>query len=151
MIVFDTSVLLILINNEPLLPRVQALLQQLEQSASVIGVSTIVLSEFWVRVPAEDRAQLLAALPVTVRLLPFDTGCAHTCADMLHGLSTSAAPLGTSKTRIKKDLLIIATAKAHQATHIYTQDKGFCDLSNRVGFGCTLVETIPLTAQSSFL
>ena len=144
MIVFDTSVFLILIRKEPLMLRVQALLDRLAQSATPIGVPTIVLAELWVGSPVEARNQLLASLPAgQVWLLPFDLACAHTCADLVGKSRTIPPPLGTSNTRIKKDALIIATAQAYKATHIYTQDTDFCSLSNRVGLGCSLVEHLP--------
>lgn len=140
MIVFDTSVFLILIRKEPLLPRVEKLLNELKQSATPLGIPTIVLAELWVRIPTEaERNQFLELLPVQVRLLPFDTACAHTAADLVGQLRTTPPPPGLSNTRMKKDVLIIATAQAHGAEHVYTQDRNCCASASRVGLPCSLI------------
>lgn len=151
MIVFDTNVFITLLNNEkPMIHHVQALLAQLSQPASsvrssqrdIVGVPTIVLSELWVSLPRSEHTKFLLRLPVQVQPLSFDIECASICADLLQA-ARGNPPVGVSNTRIKKDILIIATAKAHKARRIYTEDEKFCELANSLGVPCMLVKDIP--------
>jgi predicted nucleic acid-binding protein len=131
----------------------------LEKEKTKIIVPTPALSEILVRAGSEASDKIIEHLQrfSVFRIEPFDTRAAIEVAAMTRELLDSRQrKRGTSNatwTKIKFDRQIVAIAKVHRATAIYSDDEDVQKIAGRAkikAFGLTDLELPPEDAQLTF-
>jgi hypothetical protein len=140
MIIFDASYLVVFLNKSPepakdrqgnpvtrFKERVEYLASSLNSTGEQIGIPTPAMAEVLVRA-GKGRAQFVSILSDRMRfqLLPFDARGAIEAAELIALIKSKSETWGTHA-KVKFDIQIVATAKAEDATAIYSDD---CDIEN---------------------
>ena len=130
--------------------RASLLFEQLEVDKATVIVPSVVLAEFLVAVPAEQRAQTAAAMGERFRVEPFDLHDAVLAAE-LWSEGKSHRQMGKPNARIalRADTLIIATARNHGAQEFFTDDDDCFRLANTVMTARRLPTVPPYLIQPS--
>jgi len=118
-----------------------ALLASLKRKHSVIMVPSIVAAEYLIDFPLDRQEAQIQVLGRNFFIAPFDAKAAAIAAEIYSKKIMQQAQCDTNLGRqcLKADLKIIATAIAHGAAHIYTNDRHF----NSIASGRIIVEDIP--------
>ena len=116
---------------EGMINRAQALFEDLDESDADIMVPAVVVSEFLAGVPKPQHSGLLEVLNRRFQIPPFDVRTAAVAAGLwrdaaernphLREVVREAFP-GTEKSKIKADMMILATALVRKADILYTHD-----------------------------
>jgi predicted nucleic acid-binding protein len=146
----DTSILIWGVKRESppdrpdMVSRCVALIESLKGKRSVIMIPSIVVAEYLADFPLERQAEQRQIFGHHFFIAPFDARAA-TIAGEIYSKTTihqAQSDTGICRQCLKADLKIIATAIAHGAARIYTNDKHFTKLA----CGRIIVEGIPLLA-----
>ena len=166
MIVFDASVLLLLLNPETLPPkdvatgqpvarckdRIEYFIAQLTKQREKIIIPTPALSEALIKA-REAAPQYLDIMRNSrfFQVSPFDTTAAVEAAELMR---QRIAKLGTlrgdaldSRAKVKFDLQIVAIARVTRATSIYTDDDGLQKLATSLGITGKGIASLPLPPE----
>jgi hypothetical protein len=166
MIVFDASVLLLLLNPETPPPndaatgqpvtrckeRIEYFIAQLTQQREKIVIPTPALSESLIKA-GEAAPQYLDIMRNSrfFQVSPFGPTAAVEAAELMR---QRIARLGTlkgdaldSRAKVKFDLQIVAIARVTRATTIYTDDRGLQTLATSHGITAQGVASLPLPPE----
>jgi predicted nucleic acid-binding protein len=136
MIIFDASYLVVFLNKDPapaidrqgnpvtrFKERVEYLASSINASGEQIGIPTPALAEVLVK-SGKGRSQFVSTLSDGMRfqLLPFDARAAIEAAELIALIKSKRESWGTHA-KVKFDIQIVATAKAEDATIIYSDDQ----------------------------
>ena len=162
MVVFDATILSLLLrpgSQAPIDPatgdrvehadlRVAALVQRLEKAHTVILIPTPVLSEVMLKADRAGPAMLgVIQKSSAFRIVPFDARAAVELAQMTNALASNAdkrAAIQAPWAKIKFDRQIVAIAKVHRATTIYTDDDKLIAFAALNDITCTRVADLPI-------
>lgn len=126
---------------EDMVARCVAFLQDCKSRREVVMLPSVVLAEYLCGLPREVQIIHRDSLQRNYFIAPFDARCADIAAELYDKDNLDALRvLGTGKQCLKADLQIIATAIAHGATAIYTDNRS--DFQT-LGRGRILIEDIP--------
>ena len=161
MVVFDTSFLAIAFDPKTPLPndpatgkpvtdcaaRINALIEALSIARKPIIIPTPVLAEYLVQGGAQKSQRLQVFQSSTAfSIKSFDQLAAVECAMLEDADLKSGKPLDpvVTKAKVKFDRQIIAIAKVHKATVIYTGDKQLANRAKENGLHAVMTWEIPL-------
>ncbi len=123
MIAIDTVVLVLALRpddpNDSRVAQAQALLSSLDQQQETILIPAPVLTEFLYKYPPEKRGAILAELGTWAMIQAFDAKAAAIAANLN---PPPAAERNEPRQCVKTDVFIVATAIAHGASCIYTDN-----------------------------
>lgn len=161
MIVFDSTMLLLTIRPDVDVPidektgkpvdyveaRVNTLLETLEKQKTKIIIPTPALSEVLIDA-GNDMASLLQDIQKnsTFQIKPFDTLAAAELAAITFDAKISGdKKSGSNETwaKIKFDRQIVAIAKVHKATAIYSDDKGLAKFAKKTNIDVVKLVDLP--------
>lgn len=116
---------------EEMLTRVPAFIRQLDDEGRRILVPSVVVAELLLGLPTERHPKFLEAMSRNFFVAPFDVSAATAFAELWQQRRTdgtvkslqNATPRRT-KTELKADAMVIATAISRSATEIYSHDQG---------------------------
>lgn len=168
-VAFDTNLLLLLL--DPKLPaptgkdgepvadqvpeRIRFLVAELQRQHEKIIIPTPVLAEVLVRAGAASGEYLnRLGSSAAFKIEPFDIRCAVEVAAMTTKAIKDGNKSGGSTAswqKVKYDRQIVATAKVHQCSMIYTDDADVAALAKASGIQTTGVATLPLPPQDAQL
>jgi hypothetical protein len=170
MVVFDASVLLLLLSPQVEAPRdpatgvaityprerVDHLIKTLEKGRVKILIPTPVVAEILVKADAagETYISILNSL-AAFKVESFDQKAAIEAALITQkvfaesGNKRGDAPLEDSWAKIKFDRQIIAIAKTRRADRIYSDDNGVRTCANREGIACTGTSELPIALSAA--
>jgi predicted nucleic acid-binding protein len=131
---FDTNVAIWAIHEqatpgqEYMIERTQRFIQQLDANKDKIMIPSVVLSEFLLPIPAEHHALTLNLMQRSFIIAPFDLQASAVFAkiwQIKHAAATiqELRQQGFTRTQLKADCMIVATAIAKGAGCIYSHDK----------------------------
>jgi predicted nucleic acid-binding protein len=126
--------------------RVEFLVKELDKSKTQIIIPTPALSEILVRVGAAESQKILEKIDkaYVFRIEPFDTKAAIEVAAMTRAALGEGDKKGGSSDvwhKVKFDRQIVAIARVHRATTIYSDDKNIRTIAKAVN-----IQTIGLAA-----
>jgi predicted nucleic acid-binding protein len=151
-IAFDATVLIDLFN-----PRLKGdrrakldeLVAQLQKSRSKILIPTPALTELLVRAgKAREEIHQQLSNKSKFQITPFDSRAAMECALMLEDALDTKSKHQITKSKIKFDWLIVATAAAHNATTIYSDDGDIARCGQRANIKVVKIDDLPLPASA---
>lgn len=163
MIIFDASYLVVFLNKAPApasdrqgIPvsqfkeRVEYLAASLNASGEQIGIPTPALAEVLVRA-GKGRAQFVSILSDRMRfqLIPFDARAAIEAAELIALIKSNSDTWGTHA-KVKFDIQIVATAKAEDATVIYSDDQDIERFAKRLKIPVKRICDLPLPPPKEF-
>ena len=132
--------------------RLEGLVARLDESRTKIILPSPALSEVLIR--AEDAAaEYLEALRgmSALKVESFDEKAAIEAAilsrDAIQRLGDKKAGSQKGWQQVKFDRQVVAIAKVHHATTIYTQDKGLAEFARQAGITTIRIEQLPLPIQ----
>src|SRR5579862_6460471 len=137
--------------------RIDHLVKELERDKTKIIFPTPALSEILVRAGAEASGKIIEHLQKfsVFRIEPFDTRSAIEVAAMTRELLDSRQrKRGTSNstwTKIKFDRQIVAIAKVHNVTTIYSDDNDIRQIASRAKIKVIGLADLPLPPEDSQL
>jgi predicted nucleic acid-binding protein len=108
-----------------MIPRATAFLQWIDKQGHKLVVTSACISEYLVGATEDDMARELKQLSAKYKIIPFDTNAAVHAArirsdrEFLRQLKDA----GKTNVAIKADIVIVATAKAHNVDRIYSFDE----------------------------
>lgn len=115
-----------------LVDRSTALLELIEKNNDSVILPSIVVGELLVPVPLEEQGEVLKRLRNEWIVVDYDSFAALQFARMRHGRPTAETLKELQKTdpsatrnELIADTMIAATALAHRATRVYTNDRRF--------------------------
>lgn len=134
--------------------RVEHLISTLEASDATVVVPAPVLAEILVRATPEEAATIMRLLngAAVFEIASFDERAAIELADLMR---IELARLGRRKLRdeaetwakLKFDRQIVAIAKVHGATTIYSHDAGMRTVADRLGIEVLRLDDLPLPPE----
>lgn len=157
MIIFDASYLVVFLNKNPepakdregrpvagFKERVEYLANSLNTSGEQTGIPTPAMAEVLVRA-GKGRYQFVAILSDRMRfqLVPFDARAAIEAAELIALVKSNNETWGTHA-KVKFDIQIVATAKAEDATIIYSDDRDIENLAKRLKIPVMRICDLPL-------
>jgi predicted nucleic acid-binding protein len=157
MIIFDASFLVVFLNRNPepakdrqdkpvsrFKERVEYLATSLTSSGEQIGIPTPAMAEVLVRA-GKGRSQFVSILSdrMLFQLVPFDARAAIEAADLIALIKANKETWGTHA-KIKFDIQIVATAKAEDATVIYSDDIDIENFAKRLKIPVMRICDLPL-------
>jgi predicted nucleic acid-binding protein len=143
----DTGVLIWGVRKEPapdrpdLVERCIHLIETISNRTGGVMIPSIVLSEYLVGLPFVDQARSVSVFKKHFFVAPFDAKAAEIAAEIYSRVEFGKIKAQSNQCRqcVKADIKIIATAIAHGAARIYTDDDHFRSMA----CGKILVENIP--------
>lgn len=163
MIIFDASYLVVFLNKDPepakdrqgnpvtrFKERVEYLANSLNASGEQIGIPTPALAEVLVRA-GRGRSQFVSILSDRMRfqLIPFDARAAIEAAELIALIKSKSERWGTHA-KVKFDIQIVATAKAEDATIIYSDDQDIKNFAKRLKIPVKRICDLPLSPPKEF-
>lgn len=166
MVLFDASVIAIAFDKDATVPldpetgkplthakeRVDLLMKALSDGRTQIVIPTPALSEYMVR-GGKNKSQRLQIFQTSkvFAIRDFDTMAAVECATLNDPALNSGKRLddGMTYAKLKFDRQIIAIAKAHRVTTIYTGDKTLAYVAEQNGIKAVLTWRLPLPAKEA--
>jgi len=163
MIIFDASYLVVFLNKNPepaadrlgipvtrFKERVEYLAASLNASGEQIGIPTPAMAEVLVRA-GKGRSQFVSILSDRMRfqLIPFDARAAIEAADLISMVKSNHETWGTHA-KVKFDIQIVATAKAEDATVIYSDDQDIENFAKRLRIHVMRICDLPLPPSKEF-
>lgn len=116
---------------EAMINRAQGLFEDLDAADADILVPAVVVAEFLAGVPKPQHVGLIEVLNRRFQIAPFDVRTAAIAAELWREAAERNPHLrqqiqeifpGTERTKVKADLMILATALARGADVLYTHD-----------------------------
>jgi predicted nucleic acid-binding protein len=157
-IIFDANILISLANQDPnsdIYERISGLVSDLEVAKTIIGVPAPAWAEFLCGTDiATSGIVLLMRKRSSMRVLPFDEVAAFETAMIHRGAMATGKKRGNAKgpwQPIKVDRQILAIARQHQVTKIYTADDEMIAEASRLGIETIRPEEIPLKSKQNNL
>ncbi|WP_157810513.1 PIN domain-containing protein [Achromobacter ruhlandii] len=160
MIIFDANILIqlsTLPEDDDRYLRIQGLVVDLVASKTVIGIPAPAWAEYLCGADLATAGVIQALRRRrTVRVLPFDEAAAFELS-FIHrgavqfGSKRGAAAANVPWQQIKTDRQILAIARVHQASVIYTDDEQLSVEAQRLNVPVKSVEDIPLKPQQTKL
>jgi predicted nucleic acid-binding protein len=158
MVVFDTTILLFLLNEQTpssvprAVERVEYLIDQLSEAGERIIIPTPVLAECLTKAGAAGPDYLAVIAKQSVfRVVPFDERAAiETAARLAHVFPRARAAdleAQVSRHRIKFDWQIVAVAAVEGATAVYSDDPGVVKLARDAGMQAYRLADLPLPPE----
>jgi len=148
MVVFDASVLIDIFDPKTKGPRklrLDLLIKTLDQQGQKIVIPAPAYTEFLVgAASARSDYQSRIENSRVFRVEPYSKKVAMECAILLAAVFTSAQKRAITKTKLKFDWMIAATAKALGAACVYSCDDDIVRCSRHAGVTSTLVDDLPL-------
>ena len=148
MVVFDATVLIDLFNpnasgNRRL--RLELLVSTLEKQKEKIVIPAPAYTEFLIGAAgARDAYQARIEKSSVFRVEPYSKKVAMECAILLSGVFSMREKRAITKTKLKFDWMIVATAKALDASCVYTGDDDIVRFSKHAGVMSTRLDDLPL-------
>ena len=111
--------------------RAKQLFEDLDHADAQVMIPSVVVSEFLAGVPTPQHGSLLDVLNRRFQILPFDTRIAALAAELWREAAARNPQLkdrvkeafpGTERSKIKADIMILASALARNADILYTHD-----------------------------
>lgn len=162
MVVFDATMLSLLLRSgakPPLDPatgkpveyaevRTAHLVEQLDKSQTIIIIPTPTLSELLVKAGAAGNSFVARLQKSSVfRIQPFDVRAAVELAQMTNAIASASdkrAAIDAPWSKIKFDRQIVAIAKVHNATAIYTDDGKLIAFAQKHDIPCIRLADLPI-------
>lgn len=169
MVVTDATMLLLLLRPDTPVPagpdgvkidrpkeRIDYLVQQLDKAKVKIIIPTPVLAEALVRAGAEGSQRIVEQLQryAVFAIEPFDTRASVELAAMSRDALSGGNKRGGSTAtwaKVKFDRQIVAIAKVHGATTIYSDDGDIKTLAQRASINVVGLKDLPLPPQKAQL
>jgi len=163
MIIFDASYLVVFLNKDPapaidrqgnpvtrFKERVEYLASSINASGEQIGIPTPALAEVLVK-SGKGRSQFVSTLSDGMRfqLLPFDARAAIEAAELIALIKSKRESWGTHA-KVKFDIQIVATAKAEDATIIYSDDQDIEKFAKRLKIPVKRICDLDLPPRKEF-
>jgi predicted nucleic acid-binding protein len=164
MIIFDASYLVVFLNKDPapamdrqgnpvtrFKERVEYLASSINASGEQIGIPTPALAEVLVR-SGKGRSQFVSILSDRMRfqLVSFDARAAIEAAELIALIKSKQETWGTHA-KVKFDIQIVATAKAEDATIIYSDDQDIERFAKRLKIPVKRICDLDLPPNKEFL
>jgi predicted nucleic acid-binding protein len=162
MIIFDASFLVVFLNKDPepaadrqgkpvtrFKERVEYLATSINASGDQIGIPTPAMAEVLVRA-GKGRSQFVSILSDRMRflLIPFDARAAIEASELI-ALIRKQETWGTHA-KVKFDIQIVATAKAEDASIIYSDDQDIENFAKRFKIPVKRICDLPLPPPKEF-
>ncbi|MBC7381313.1 MAG: PIN domain-containing protein [Burkholderiaceae bacterium] len=130
-------------------PRLDLLMKDFEQSREKIGVPAPAYTEFLIgsgsaRGAYQARIENMSRFSIE----PFSTRAAMECSILLTEVFSKQQQKAIGKTKLKFDWMIVATAKAMNATCMYTCDGDIKRACERISFPYVMINTLALPPES---
>jgi predicted nucleic acid-binding protein len=169
MVGIDATTLLLLLRPDTAIPngpdgtpidrpkdRIEFLVQQLDKARTKIIIPTPALSESMVRAGAAGSQDIIEKLQkfAVFRIEPFDLRASLELAAMTREAVTKGRKRGDSTStwaKIKFDRQIVAIAKVHGVTTLYSDDGDVRSIGERAGISVVSVADLPLPPQKAQL
>jgi predicted nucleic acid-binding protein len=163
MIIFDASYMVVFLNKDPapaadrqgqpvsrFKERVEYLAATLNTSGQQIGIPTPAMAEVLVRA-GRGRSQFVSILSDRMRfqLIPFDARAAIEAAELIALIRSKHETWGTHA-KVKFDIQIVATAKAEDASIIYSDDQDIENFAKRFKIPVMRICDLPLPPPKEF-
>jgi predicted nucleic acid-binding protein len=158
MIVFDANVLISLSAGDDAnedFERISGLIQDLVAAKTIIGVPAPAWAEYLcgTGIGTSGVIEVLKKRSA-IRILPFDEVAATELAVIDQATRAKGSKKGASKAgwqKIKVDRQILAIARVHSASLIYTEDDGLIAEAERLGVAVSRTGDIPLKPKQNLL
>lgn len=158
LIIFDANILISLSTldeNDETFERIVGLVQDTVAAKEVIGVPSPAWAEFLCGTDIATAA-IVSALKKrsAIRILPFDEVAAFEAAMIFRGAVAGGKKKGASKAPwqgVKVDRQILAIARQHGVTKIYTDDENMASEASRIGIEAIATEELPLKPKQAVL
>ena len=150
MVCFDAGVLIDLFNERLSGPRKQRIdLLMTKLGKEKVAIPAPAYAEFLTRsAAARDSYIQRISSSSTFKVEPFSNRAAIECAIILEGIFTSKQKKEISKTKMKFDWMIVATAKAVNASTIYTTDADIVRACTHAKLDCSHVDDIIIPPET---
>jgi predicted nucleic acid-binding protein len=152
MVVFDATVLIDLFNPKATSDRrlrLDLLVLTLEKQKQKVVVPAPAYTEFLIgAASARDAYQARIEKSSTFRVEPYSKKVAMECAILLSSVFSRSEKRAITKTKLKFDWMIVATAKALDATCLYTGDDDVIRCSSHAGVASLRLDDLPLPTVS---
>jgi len=120
------------------------LFSQLERDEATIIVPSVVVAEYLIAVPPDNREQTIAAMK-RFQIEPFDVRDAALAAKLwCDGKTKRQMSREGARICLKADILIVATAKNCGAREFYTNDEDCLDMAQLAGMDAKRLPTADL-------
>ncbi|MEI8177078.1 hypothetical protein [Aestuariivirga sp.] len=164
MVVIDATILLLMLRPETPIPnkdsvdrpreRISFLVKQLDKSKTKIIVPTPALSEALVRVGASASQEIIAHLNrySVFSIQDFDTRAAIEVAAMTREAQKTGNKRGSSNAswaKVKFDRQIVAIARVHKASTIYSDDQDIAGLCRGSAISVLSIGELPLPPEKA--
>ena len=152
MVVFDATVLIDLFNpkvmgNRRL--RLDLLIGTLDKQKEKVVIPAPAYTEFLIGAHgARDAYQARIEKSSMFRVEPYSKKVAIECAILLSSVFSTPEKRAITKTKLKFDWMIVATAKALDAAYVYTGDDDIVRFSKHAGVMAVRLDDLPLPAAS---
>lgn len=150
MVCFDAGVLIDLFNERlsgPRKQRIDILMARLGKEK--IAIPAPAYAEFLTRSAAARAAYIQRISSSSAfKVEPFSNRAAIECAIILEGVFTSKQKKELTKTKLKFDWMIVATAKAANATTIYTTDADIVRACAHAKLDCSHMDDIIIPPET---
>lgn len=152
MVCFDASVLIDLFDarvSNKNRSRLDQLMRDFEQRRERVGVPAPAYTEFLVgagsaRSAYQTRIESMSRFSIE----PFSTRAAMECSILLIDAFSNQDQRKITKTKFKFDWMIVAAARAMNATCVYTSDDDLERACKRISLPCVMITTLPLPPES---
>jgi predicted nucleic acid-binding protein len=152
MVVFDATVLIDLFNPNVTGDRnkkLDLLVSTLEKQKEKVVIPAPAYTEFLIgAASARDAYQARIEKSSVFRVEPFSKRVAMECAILLAAVFSAREKRAITKTKIKFDWMIVATAKSLGAACIYTSDNDIIRCGNHIAVRSLHIDSLPLPAVS---
>lgn len=152
MVVFDATVLIDLFNPKATgdrRRRLDLLVSTLEKQREKVVVPAPAYTEFLVGADrARDAYQARIEKSSIFRVEPYSKKVAMECAILLSDVFSKSEKRAVTKTKLKFDWMIVATARALDASCLYTGDDDIVRCSKHAGVTSIRLDDLPLPAVS---
>lgn len=138
---------------EQMISRSQALLTQLERERTKVVVPSIVIGEFLLKLPVDEHPRYQDLISRRFMVVPYDLRAALLFSRIWHqkkdaNVIQEMKDVGVTRTELRADTMIVATAVASGATHIYSHDNHI----RRLADGFIIFENIAdMVLQTTYL
>ena len=152
MVCFDASVLIDLFDTRALnknRPRLDLLMKDFDQRREKVGVPAPAYTEFFVGAgKARDEYQRRFESTSRFIIEPFSKRAAMECSILLIEAFSKPDQRNITKTKFKFDWMIVAAAKAMNATCMYTCDGDIERACKQASLPCVMVNSLPLPPEN---
>lgn len=136
-------------NRVAMIERAEFFIEECRRTKTIIMIPSVVLAEFLAGYSAIDRPEIEKRVAANFFIAPFDAPAAAIAADIWSKKAERQrvqAALGTTRETIKADIQIVATAIAHKARRLLSEDGGVQAFS----IGRIICEPLPVPPPTLF-